>query len=48
MKIAANFLRMGTESAFVVLAKAKKLEAEGKEIINLGIITFGINVILII
>ena len=37
MKIAANFLRMGTESAFVVLAKAKKLEAEGKEIINLGI-----------
>ena len=37
MKIAANFLRMGTESAFVVLAKAKKLEAEGREIINLGI-----------
>jgi len=37
MKIVANFLRMGTESAFVVLAKAKKLEAEGKEIINLGI-----------
>mgnify|MGYP000630172570 FL=1 len=37
MKIAANFLRMGTESAFVVLAKANKLEAEGKEIINLGI-----------
>ena len=37
MKVSANFLRMGTESAFVVLAKAKKLEAEGKEIINLGI-----------
>ena len=37
MKIAENFWRLGTESAFVVLAKAKKLEAEGKEIINLGI-----------
>jgi aspartate/methionine/tyrosine aminotransferase len=37
MKIAENFSRLGTESAFVVLAKAKKLEAEGKEIINLGI-----------
>jgi aspartate/methionine/tyrosine aminotransferase len=37
MKIAENFFRLGTESAFVVLAKAKKLEAEGKEIINLGI-----------
>jgi len=37
MQIAENFFRLGTESAFVVLAKAKKLEAEGKEIINLGI-----------
>ena len=37
MKIAENFSRLGTESAFVILAKAKKLEAEGKEIINLGI-----------
>ena len=37
MKIAENLSRLGTESAFVVLAKAKKLEAEGKEIINLGI-----------
>jgi Aspartate/tyrosine/aromatic aminotransferase len=37
MKIAENFSRLGTESAFVVLAKAKKLEAEGKDIINLGI-----------
>ncbi len=37
MKIAENFYRLGTESAFVVLAKAKKLESEGKEIINLGI-----------
>lgn len=37
MKIAENLSRLGTESAFIVLAKAKKLEAEGKEIINLGI-----------
>ena len=37
MKIAENFYRLGTESAFVVLAKAKKLESEGREIINLGI-----------
>jgi aspartate aminotransferase len=37
MKIAENFYRLGTESAFVVLAKAKKLDSEGKEIINLGI-----------
>ena len=37
MKIAENFYRLGTESAFVVIAKAKKLESEGKEIINLGI-----------
>ena len=37
MKIAQNFSRMGTESAFVILAKAQKLESEGKKIINLGI-----------
>jgi len=37
MKIADNFSRLGTENAFVILAKAKKLEGEGKEIINLGI-----------
>ncbi len=37
MKIADNFSRLGTENAFVILAKAKKLESEGKEIINLGI-----------
>ena len=29
--------RLGTENAFVILAKAKKLESEGREIINLGI-----------
>src|SRR5210317_26065 len=37
MKIADNYSRLGTENAFVILAKAKKLESEGKEIINLGI-----------
>ena len=37
MKIAQSFSRLGTESAFEVLAKAKKLESEGQEIINLGI-----------
>jgi aspartate/methionine/tyrosine aminotransferase len=29
--------RLGTESAFEVLARAKALEAQGKNIINLGI-----------
>ena len=29
--------RLGTESAFEVLARANKLSAEGKDIINLGI-----------
>ena len=37
MKIAENYSRLGTENAFLILAKAKKLEGEGKEIINLGI-----------
>lgn len=37
MKLADNILKLGTENAFVVLAKAKALEAQGKEIINLGI-----------
>ena len=37
MKIADNFSRLGTENAFIILAKAKKLENEGREIINLGI-----------
>lgn len=37
MKIAENYSRLGTENAFLILAKAKKLESEGKEIINLGI-----------
>ena len=37
MKIAENYFRLGTENSFIILAKAKKLESEGREIINLGI-----------
>tara|TARA_B100000963_G_scaffold319639_1_gene301653 strand:- start:9193 stop:10353 length:1161 start_codon:yes stop_codon:yes gene_type:complete len=37
MRVADNYFRLGTENAFVILAKAKKLESEGKKIINLGI-----------
>ena len=37
MKLADRMSRLGTETAFVVLAKAKQLEAEGKEIIHLEI-----------
>ncbi len=37
MKLADSVFKLGTENAFVVLAKAKALEAQGKEIINLGI-----------
>lgn len=35
--LAAGMARLGTETAFEVLARAKALEAEGREIINLGI-----------
>jgi len=34
---AAAISRLGTESAFEVLARAKQLEAQGRDIINLGI-----------
>ena len=34
---ADSLSRLGTESAFVVLARAQKLAAEGRSIINLGI-----------
>jgi len=34
---AASLSRLGTESAFEVLARAQKLAAQGKDIINLGI-----------
>ena len=37
MKLAKNLERLGTESAFKILAEVKKLEAEGKKIINLSI-----------
>ena len=36
-KLAARMSRLGTESAFEVLARAKALEASGRDIINLGI-----------
>lgn len=37
MKLAQGMSRLGTESAFKILAKAKALEAQGRDIINLGI-----------
>jgi aspartate aminotransferase len=37
LKFADSIARLGTESAFVVLARAQKLTAEGRDIINLGI-----------
>ena len=37
MKLAKRMERLGTETAFEVLAKAKKLEAQGKDIIHLQI-----------
>ena len=37
LKTASSILRLGTESAFEVLARAQKLQSEGKNIINLGI-----------
>ena len=37
MKLAKNLERLGTESAFSILAEAKKLEAQGKDMIHLGL-----------
>ncbi len=37
MIFAENLSRLGTESAFVVLSRAARLAAEGRDIINLGI-----------
>ncbi len=37
MELAKNLDRLGTESAFSVLAEAKKLEAQGKPMIHLGL-----------
>ena len=38
MKLAKSLERLGTESAFTVLAEAKKLEAQGKPMIHLSLI----------
>ena len=37
MKLAKNLDRLGTESAFAILAEAKKLEAQGKKMIHLSL-----------
>ena len=37
MKLAKRMSRLGTETAFEVLAKAKMLEAEGVDVIHLEI-----------
>ena len=37
MKLAQRMSRLGTETAFEVLAKAQRLEAQGKKIIHLEI-----------
>ena len=37
MKLASSLNRLGTESAFSVLAEAKKLEAQGNPMIHLGL-----------
>ena len=37
MQVSKRLFNLETESAFAILAKAKKLELEGKDIINLGI-----------
>ena len=37
MQLAQRMSQLGTESAFEVLARAKRLEAEGRSIVNLGI-----------
>ena len=37
LQLASNLKRLGTETAFEVLARAAALEAKGKSIINLGI-----------
>jgi len=38
MKLASSLDRLGTESAFSVLAEAKKLEAAGNPMIHLGLV----------
>ena len=40
MKLAKSLDRLGTETAFSVLAEAKKLEAGGKKMIHLGSVSY--------
>ena len=37
MRLAKNIEKLGTETAFKILAEAKKLEADGKKIIHLSV-----------
>ena len=37
MKLAKNLENLGTETAFAVLAEAKKLEAKGNPMIHMGL-----------
>ena len=37
MQFSNNLLRLGTESAFEVLARAQSMVSKGRDIINLGI-----------
>ena len=37
MLLAENLKRLGTETAFEVLARAAELQRQGKDVINLGI-----------
>ena len=37
MRLAAAMGRLGTESAFEVLARATRLQQEGRDVVNLGI-----------
>ena len=43
MKVSKRIFDLETESAFAILAKAKQLLKEGKDIINLGIGTTGLS-----
>ena len=37
LRIASRMTRLGTESAFETLAQAKRLEAEGRDVVHLEI-----------
>ena len=38
MNVTRRMIGLGTETAFEVLAKARALEAQGKDVIHLGIL----------